>query len=97
MSTLADKYRALENLFRERNQMAEEWELEKQWLVCPSCSAQSYVMPPHGMDPCPLVVQMMEGLGMKFDAERMAAIRTGVGFEEIVNDARKLWDQGEQE
>jgi hypothetical protein len=81
---------ALTEWFQERNANAKLWGVPEQWIVCPACSAQSWVLPPHGLDPCPLVVQGMEQLGLKFDAERMAAIRTGVSVEEMTRALREI-------
>jgi hypothetical protein len=90
VAPLSERFSALERHFRERNQMAQEWELQMRWIVCPSCGAQAWVLPPHGLDSCPLAIQAMEQLGLKFDAERMAAIRTGIGVEEIARVAREM-------
>lgn len=70
--------------------MAEEWDIPKQWIVCPTCGAQTWVLPPHAHEPCPLVLETMQQFGLKLDAERMAAIRTGIGVEEIARAAREL-------
>jgi hypothetical protein len=88
--------RALEKHLKERSAMAKAWNLPEQWVVCPTCGAQAWVFPPHGLaDPCPIIVQGMEQLGMKFDAERMAAIRAGVGIEEMARIARELGGETE--
>jgi len=82
---------ALEKYFADRGMHALQYGIPAQWIVCPSCGAQSWVFPPHGLaEPCPLIVEGMEQLGMKFDAERNAAIRTGVGIEEIARAAREM-------
>jgi hypothetical protein len=69
--------------YRERNAMAAEWDLPRAWVVCPTCGEQDWVLPPHGMEPCPLVTQMAEGMGIKIDAERNMALRTSVSIEEM--------------
>lgn len=96
MPTPSERFAALGKHYVERNAMAEEWGLTKQWIVCPHCGAQTWVLPPHGHDPCPLVLETVEQLGMKFDAERMAAVRTGVGIEEIARAARELGGEAEE-
>ncbi len=80
----------LEKHFQELNELARTCELPEQWIICPNCGTQAWVLPPHGLDPCPIVVQAMEQLGMKLDAERMTAVRTGVSIEEITRAAREL-------
>jgi hypothetical protein len=81
--------------YRERNNMAREWGLPRQWVVCASCGEQDWVLPPHGLEPCPLVIQMTEQVGLKIDAERMASVRVGVGMEEVTREMRRL--MGEEE
>lgn len=95
MPTVTDRYRALAAHYREKNEMAKEWKLPKQWIICPSCGQQSWVLPPHGHDACPLVLETVQQLGLKLDAERMAAIRTGLGVEEIARAARELGGDSE--
>lgn len=54
----------------------------KEWLICPSCAAFSWRLPPHGLgEPCPLSESMAQSAGLKLDAERSTAIRTGVILE----------------
>lgn len=54
----------------------------KEWLICPSCAAFSWRLPPHGLgEACPLSESMAQSAGLKLDAERSTAIRTGVVLE----------------
>lgn len=82
---------------RERNVMARKWRLPRKWIVCPACGEQSWVLPPHGLEPCPLTVQIAEQMGLKFDAERMMAVRTGVNFEEVAKDLRRQAEDENQQ
>lgn len=63
------------------------------WVVCPSCSAHSWRMPPHIFDPCPMLVEMAQSAGLKMDAERSAAIRTGVTLEAQAQALQRLFEQ----
>lgn len=63
------------------------------WVVCPSCSAHSWRMPPHIFDPCPMLVEMAQSAGLKMDAERSAAIRSGVTLEAQAQALQKLFEQ----
>jgi hypothetical protein len=76
--------------YRDLNAMAIEWDLPQAWVVCPHCGEQAWVMPPHGMEPCPLIVQTAEQLGTRIDAERMMAVRTGINIEEMSKQIRTL-------
>ena len=88
-----DKYQALGRYYAERNEMAKQWELPREWVICPHCAEQSWVLPPHANEPCPLLVQTMEQFGMKLDAERMMAVRAGVSMEEAMRRAQELEDE----
>jgi hypothetical protein len=74
----------------EFNDVTDELGFPREFVICPHCSAQSWRLPPHGSGPCPLVVQMAEQLGMRFDAERMQAIRMGVHMEESTKALREF-------
>ena len=70
-------------------------DLPREWLICPSCSQFGWRFPPHSFQSCPLVVSMAEAAGLKFDAERMAAVKAGVQFEDISSAMRRyLEEQG---
>lgn len=84
--------RAFTEYFSERNAIARTSRLPRAWIICPSCGEQSWVLPPHGLEACPLVVQAAEQVGLKFDAERMMAVRTGVNIEEMTKEMRRLID-----
>jgi len=70
--------------------IARSSKVPRAWVVCPSCGEQGWVLPPHGIDPCPLVIQAAQDLGLKFDAERMAAVRAGVSMEETSKEIRRM-------
>lgn len=59
------------------------------WVVCPSCHQQSWVLPPHGGQGCPLVVAMYEAQGLKLDSERMAAVRMGISAADALASFRR--------
>lgn len=94
---MAEKYAVLGAHLSELSEFADEHGLPKQWIVCPSCQRQAWVVPPHGFEPCPLVLEMAQQLGLKLDAERMAAIRTGIGVEEIARAARELGEEASED
>ena len=81
---------AVRDEFRQRTSIAHSAGLPLEWKACACCNETSWVFPPHGSQPCPLVVQIAEQLGLKFDAERMQAVRTGVNMEEIARQMRSL-------
>lgn len=55
-----------------------------QFIVCQYCGAQSWRLPPHGLDePCPIVVDTHEAMQLKADAERSLAVRSGVQMERM--------------
>jgi hypothetical protein len=82
-------------VFRKRldpewNELADEIGAPREWVACPNCGAQGWRLPPHRIfEPCPLVVQCAEQLGLVWDAARMSAVRTGVGVEEIARAVRE--------
>jgi hypothetical protein len=78
---------------REFNRIADEVELPREYVVCPHCGLHSWRLPPHGKEPCPLVQQMAEQLGLRFDAERMQAIRAGVHMEESTKALHRFFDR----
>jgi hypothetical protein len=58
--------------------------LPMQWCFCHHCGAWGWRWPPHGIDkPCPVLAQSAEAFGLKTDAERMTAVRTGLHLEEV--------------
>lgn len=81
---------ALETYLGDLTAMADLCGLPREWRACAHCGEQNWVLPPHGLEPCPLVVQTMEQLGLKIDAERTMALRTGIGIEEMTRVAREL-------
>ena len=81
---------AWSSYFSDRNVIARSSKVPRAWVVCPSCGEQGWVLPPHGIDPCPLVIQAAQDLGLKFDAERMAAVRAGVSMEETSKEIRRM-------
>lgn len=69
--------------------MAEKFGMPKAWVICPQCAAQSWVLPPHGLDACPLIEHAAEQFGLKLDAERMMALRAGISIEEMTRRAQE--------
>jgi hypothetical protein len=80
------------HLWRKKTE-GEEWMNEmgfpRKWVVCPSCSAMNWRIPPHNFESCPLVLKAAEAAGLKFDAERNMAVRTGVHMEELTRLIRE--------
>lgn len=89
----------MENLdsMREFNQLGDDVGWPRAWVVCPHCGKQSWRVPPHGVEPCPIVAQTAEQLGMRFDAERMAAVRSGVHLEEATRALREYFGNTEED
>jgi hypothetical protein len=66
------------------NQLADIAGMPKEYIECSFCGAQDWRYPPHGLsEPCPLVVDMFSSMGMKVDADRMLAVRSGLQMETI--------------
>ena len=79
------------------DKQCDEFGLPRQWIVCPNCGAQSWRLPPHGFESCPIVIQMAESAGMKFDAERSSALRLGVHMEEMTRAVRQMQEEEDEE
>jgi hypothetical protein len=69
--------------------LADALGLPPEWRVCAHCGEQSWRLAPHMFDPCPFVKDMANAAGLKFDAERMTAIRTGAHLEELTRFVRE--------
>lgn len=83
--------------WRKLNSIADQYELPDLWIYCPMCGAQGWRLPPHGiLEPCPMVKEMYESAGLKFDAERSTALRMGIGMEEAARAMRRMME-GEDE
>jgi hypothetical protein len=68
------------------------------WVVCPHCGAQDWRVPPHGIgEPCPLVKSLSDSFGLKFDAERMATLRSGHQMEQVSRLFEQQFLQPEEE
>lgn len=66
----------------------------RMWLVCPGCALQSYRLPPHGANPCPIA----QSAGLKLDAERMTAIQLRQQMEEATRLIREqMGDEDDDE
>ena len=78
-------------------QLADELGLPNEWRVCTHCGEQSWRLAPHMFDPCPFVVEMAETAGLKFDAERMTAIRAGMQMEQMTKIFLENYAEGEDE
>lgn len=75
--------------------LADTFALPRQWIVCPHCGQQSWRLPPHAFEPCPVVSSMAETAGLKFDAERSSAVRMGVHMEEMTRALRQMFEEEE--
>jgi hypothetical protein len=71
--------------------------LPRIWLCCPHCGAQSWRLPPHVFEPCPLVIEMAQSEGLKIDAERMTAVRAGVQIETVLKAMQEALSEDEDE
>jgi len=87
----------LAEYYGERTEMGRRIGLPEQWVVCPTCSQMEWMLPPHLFDPCPFIAQSYEQFGLKIDAERMAAVRSGISFEELLKAVRKTLGEGGEE
>lgn len=68
------------------------------WVVCPHCGAQDWRLPPHALqEPCPLVQETAQSLGLRFDAERMTALRTGTHLEAATQAMQRYFNPPEDE
>ena len=100
-----------EQLRSERKVMARNARLGE-FVVCPKCLATALSQSPHGDgQPCPLVVKeheamlaaqkaMIEAEVQRVDAQRMSAIKAGVGMEDTLSWLRERIDSetgGEEE
>lgn len=93
---LDDEREALIEALVWRTEIADRVGIPREWVACPFCGKQTWAMPPHAAEPCPLVMQMAQDLGLKLDAERMTAVRAGVGIEEMARQMRKqLGEEGD--
>lgn len=78
------------------DEVGDRFRLPREWIHCAHCGAYAWRLPPHGLDPCPLVVEITESAGLKLDAERSTAIRSGVQIEEL-SRLLKLQIEGEDD
>lgn len=62
-----------------------------EWIVCPACAEYAWRLPPHLFSPCPLLSQTANSMGLKLDAERMTAVRTGAALERQGEVLEKLF------
>lgn len=70
-------------LWKQVNELPEAVGLPKQWCFCHHCGAWGWRWPPHGLnDPCPIFAGAAESFGLKTDAERMTALRSGAHLEQ---------------
>lgn len=86
MGDLADFVIAQKPLLAMANAMG--W--PKQWIICPSCAAHSWRIPPHLFDGCPVILQMSNSAGLKLDAERTHAVRAGITMERQMEILQEL-------
>lgn len=89
--------RATDPEWKAMDDMADTFGLPRQWIVCPMCGQQSWRLPPHGFDPCPIVAAVAEATGLKADAERSTALRLGVHMEETTKALRQMMDDEEED
>lgn len=78
------------------NELADRWGCPRIWVTCVHCGAQRWRLPPHNMNPCPLVKQMADSAGMKFDAERNLSIRSGQQLEQVSRFFEQQFEQFQQ-
>lgn len=81
----------------EWDKIGDRFRLPREWVHCTHCGAYSWRIPPHALDPCPLVVEMSESAGLKMDAERTTAIKSGVQLEEFMRMMQQQLGQGDDE
>lgn len=62
-----------------------------EWIICPACAQHSWRLPPHIFNPCPLLSQTADSMGLKLDAERMTAVRSGTAVERQLEMMEKLF------
>lgn len=79
--------------WRRLNSVADKLGLTEEWVVCPVCGQQTWRFAPHGGDPCPLAVSIAEAQGLKFDAERMMALRTGLHLDRMGESMRGFMEE----
>lgn len=79
--------------WRQSDKTADKLGLPPEWVLCPICGQQSWRFPPHSLDPCPLAIQVAEAQGLKFDAERMTALRTGVNLEQSMQMMQRFIEE----
>lgn len=66
------------------NTIADAAGAPREYVTCDFCGAMEWRLPPHGFnEPCPVSVTVLESMGMKIDAERMLAVRSGVHMEQM--------------
>ncbi len=99
MSHMLNKFRgrATDPAWAELDATCDTWGLPRQWIVCPHCGQQSWRLPPHGFEPCPIVAAMAELGGMKLEADRSTSIRAGVQMEEMTRALRLMVEDEEDE
>lgn len=68
---------------------ADSFGLPREWVACSHCGAQSWRFPPHMFDPCPMVGQLADAMGIKIDADRSASIRMGLLSEQMWDAVRR--------
>jgi hypothetical protein len=88
---LSENEKVYRETARERDAFADIMRYPHIWLVCPFCGAQSYRLPPHAQNPCPVA----ESQGLKLDAERNAAVRMGQQMEEATRFIREQKGDGD--
>lgn len=80
---LSSEAREFKRLWKLNDEFPSSVSLPGQWIACLHCGAQTWRWPPHGLNnPCPLVAGAVEALGLKTDAERMMALRSGIHIEQ---------------
>ena len=99
MSLILRKLRgqATDPQWMEMDRTCDSFGLPRQWIVCPHCGQQSWRLPPHGFDPCPIIQAVAETAGMKFEAERSTSIRAGVQMEEMTRALRMMVEEPEED
>ena len=94
-----EEYDDVLDFYGKINLLADSLGWPDEWIICPHCSAYSWRLPPHVFEACPILVEMTQSAGLKMDAERTAAIRSGITmekqFEALQNFLENLGEEEE--
>lgn len=92
---LSPEAKETRRLAKEINAEPDAMGLPVQWCFCHHCGAWGWRWPPHGLnEPCPVISNAAESFGLKTDAERMNAVRTGLHLEQASQMLHEMMRQG---